>query len=834
MSSELSSTCNCCEEIQIQDPEFNYPGLSAIAYRVGSHGSFKARMLKAISGNEALSVLTSRDDNDLSIALLDSWAAVLDVLSFYQERIANEGYLRTATERYSILELAREIGYELRRGVAASTYLVFNLETVLGSPGYAKIYSGTKAQTIPGQDEKPQIFETIEDIQAYAEWNQLKVKSSDLWKPVLDDNKVFLKGTSTNLKKGDAILIVGDERKNNIQNKNWDFAKVVSLETVVFAEAEKSYTIITINKPLGNSKLKIEPAKENPIVYTFRQRASLFGYNAPDWKAMPGEIQKNFKGEDELQNKNEWPNFNIAYSSVVPDDIDSIYLDTIYPSLSKEGWIILSNPSHQELYGIDEVSEESLTNFTLTSKTSKLKLSGENLGKIFGNSLREAVVYVQSEKLEIADRPIISSVSGDSITLDKNISGLFEKQILIITGDEEKTGELLSESAVINKIEETGGLTTLTFEASLKNIYKRASVIIYANVARATHGETKMEILGSGDASKPFQKFILKQKPLTYVSASTHEGSKTSLEVRVNDILWEEVPSFFMKTYKDRVYITRSDNDGNITVQFGDGVNGSRLPTGIENITAKYRVGIGTQGLVKKKQISLLMTHPLGVKDVSNPSAPEGAADPQDLNEARDNAPLTVLTLDRIVSIQDFENYARSFAGIGKARSSSIWNGENQIVSLTIAGVNGASVQAGSELYKNLLESIDKARHPDVQVKVDNFVLLLFNIEAKIFVDKNYDMEKVVSEVKNALIKHFSFTERSFGQAVSLSEVMSVIQVIEGVIFVDVDSLYLDSQNPSLNKRLFAGLARMQNNIIKPAELILINSSGIKLTGIIQ
>ena len=44
--------------------------------------------------------------DDPAIALLDAWAVVADVLTFYQERIANEGFLRTATERRSILELA--------------------------------------------------------------------------------------------------------------------------------------------------------------------------------------------------------------------------------------------------------------------------------------------------------------------------------------------------------------------------------------------------------------------------------------------------------------------------------------------------------------------------------------------------------------------------------------------------------------------------------------------------------------------------------------------------------------------------------------------------------
>src|ERR1035438_8476224 len=66
---------------------------------------------------------------DPAIALLDAWAVVADVLTFYQERIANEGYLPTATERRSLLELARLVNYTLRPGVSASVYLAFTVQS---------------------------------------------------------------------------------------------------------------------------------------------------------------------------------------------------------------------------------------------------------------------------------------------------------------------------------------------------------------------------------------------------------------------------------------------------------------------------------------------------------------------------------------------------------------------------------------------------------------------------------------------------------------------------------------------------------------------------------
>src|SRR5207244_5650921 len=124
---------------------YNRAGLAAIVYRIGSHARFKASMLARLSASDhpALSALRTRDDDDFSIALLDAWATAADVLTFYQERIANESYLRTATERISLIELGQLIGYKMRPGVAASTYLAFTVEDAKGAPGQATVDIGT-------------------------------------------------------------------------------------------------------------------------------------------------------------------------------------------------------------------------------------------------------------------------------------------------------------------------------------------------------------------------------------------------------------------------------------------------------------------------------------------------------------------------------------------------------------------------------------------------------------------------------------------------------------------------------------------------------------------
>ena len=81
---------------------------------------------------------------------------------------------------------------------------------------------------------------------------------------------------------------------------------------------------------------------------------------------------------------------------------------------------------------------------------------------------------------------------------------------------------------------------------------------------------------------------------------------------------------------------------------FGNGQRGARLPTGQENVKAVYRNGIGKPGNVKADQITLLATRPLGVKAVTNPWRASGGADKENRDQARQNAPLAVMALDRL------------------------------------------------------------------------------------------------------------------------------------------------------------------------------------------
>ena len=140
-----------------------------------------------------------------------------DVLTFYQERIANEGYLRTATERRSILELARLVGYALRPGVASTVFLAYTLDDSQAGP--VEIPAGARSQSIPGPGELPQSFETSEKLIARSEWNNLQVRRTRpqniAFETVLTRNTIYVAGTNVNLKTGDQLLLVFSDKDNS-------------------------------------------------------------------------------------------------------------------------------------------------------------------------------------------------------------------------------------------------------------------------------------------------------------------------------------------------------------------------------------------------------------------------------------------------------------------------------------------------------------------------------------------------------------------------------------------------------------------------------------------
>ncbi len=1199
-------SCGGCraDGANASDATLNVEGLNAIRNRLGTHSAFKAGMLAALTAvsdeYNPLRALKNRDDDDPTIALVDAWAVVLDILSFYQERIANEGYLRTAVERLSILELARAVGYVPSPGVAATTHVAFLLENAKTVPTIISVPPGTQLQSIPGPEEKPQVFETLDELEARRAWNEMTPRMSVPLLPGPNTTWVYLLGTSLNLQSGDQLLFVSGDRLDNSQSDNW---KLRSLQNVVVDRDHNRTKVEWLGEFDGAAIFGDYPSEAK--IYVLRQKAAIFGYNAPSWKALSVPVKMDYlgcKSEEFCTIGDEWPNYTVyarsndasksplnvetvfvtpdvmqaseriqlkalqaamksgqdtaaagaksvlltaqsltagltfvtkagqavvdlldkfvrtglnssinalnaqvtaftelaassfdyrrpvaslsalvtqadrardtarnalqstidstsaalralpevsipaedlaavvktfetaarssfdtmkqvtaaagatdcaaaaagtaklftlpipkgtpeltyvdlknavlsvletygndapasatvAHAALIspyagavavaalatgvdfvpltiwkegsqltkqvildefaaiereawkkiktryqtpPADPTAIDLDRVYTRITQATWAVLSKPGRTELFAVTDVHESGRDEFMLSGKVTRLKLDGPKLSD-FEKDVRTTAVYAQSEELTLAEFPLLWTdvqselplpVMNDRLDVDHFLAGSGEPRKIIVTGkrlraklppnetltvtaapglvftvqaeesvrllevptpvDEVKTifhletdnglagfvtveqdpfiytpsfesDETVAEVAVLRQLTSIGGQPAILYlQKSLRNIYDRATVKVYGNVALASHGETHRAVLGSGNGAQSFQSFSLPDKPLTHIPSSNPSGSESTLKLRVNDILWTQIRSLNHAGLKDQVFVVSEAEDGKATIQFGDGKSGTRLPTGVENVSANYRAGIGLAGHVRAGQLSLLMKAPLGVKSVVGPLPAAGAADPEPRDQMRQNAPVSILAMGRVVSLSDFENFARAFSGIGKARAEWLPHQGRRLVHVTVASQDGSEFGDDSYTLANLKLAIRQASNGMQSFVVSPYRLRQFALRAKVRVDARYLAEKVFKAVAAALADRFSFAHRQFGQKASKSEVIACIQAVEGVVAVDLETLHIAGATADLNAILPADGAIWDNNGIHSAELLTVDPRQIRLT----
>ncbi|HVD30066.1 MAG TPA: putative baseplate assembly protein [Mycobacteriales bacterium] len=893
--------CGCCEGGGPEVPRevTNPPALPAVQRRVGTHAEFLATMEGALGrelapGVTPLRALSVRAPEDFTIALLDAWATVADVLTFYQERITNESYRRTATERRSLYELARLIGYRPGPGLAAAVALAFSLDDFPQTPPvHTVLASGLKVQSVPEGDEQAQLYETVESIPARSEWNALRPRRQQ--PPVLSTTSPSATvSADAAVAAGDPVLIVAPDgtaalRKIRVVHVDRD-AAVATLDFVSPPPPAPAFTIPAL--PAGSTDLIAggelddaaiavirahswrvadvaalcrlngwdEQALEDALnqardaagvvtsvrVFVLRQHAGVFGYNAPIWDSLPfnlrfttqAKVKKtpsaSYSDEDIAPaHSTSWENRTLEQDASPSADGRTIFLDNVYPGIVGGSWIVLTSPTTAgdaivELpLRVKRNAETTRTAFGISGKTSRLLVAADQpIPADF--RIRTTAVLGQSEPLAIAPSPVDEDVSGREIMLDGAFLGLRPGGLVVVAGEpSELPGVVEHEVHTLADALLVDGHTLLQLEVPLRHGYRRGSVRINANVAPATHGETREEILGGGDASLPFQRFVLRQPPLTHVSSASATGVSSTLEIFVNETRWTEVLFLSGHGPQERIYSTWTDDTGSTVVQFGDGHTGARPPTGQDNIRAVYRRGIGLGGLVKAGSLTAPMTRPLGLAGVTNPLPPLGAADPELADELRDNLPLRVMTLGRVVSLRDYEDFSRAFAGVRKALAVELWDGERRGVFITVAGPDGAAIPPGSTVHASLTAALRGFGDPHVPLTVDSYRNALFRLDATLTFDPAHPPETVRSEVADRLRQAFGFEARALGQPVTLSEVIAEIQAVEGVVAVDVNELYRTDKDAERHPepRLGADLP----TVGRAAGLLMIDTAGITL-----
>lgn len=959
----MSCGCAQCRRKLPHTPEAvgNRAGLSALHWRAGRHDSFRQAMLDALHQQDELKDLTTRAPDDPAIALIDAWAVVGDVLTFYTERLANEAYLRTATQSRSVREIAQLVGYTPRPGVAASVDLAFRLDD---GAAPVTIPAGTRVMSTPLPGQQMQTFETKEALKAGAALNAMRARQTRpqrIWP--WQNSPIWLKGISTGLERGSRILIgpkqaqkpeqlqlrvvrsvriePADDRTmieldysgpedpdrldavaivlqiladkldanvstvakryletiNEIKLNAKDDPKLVTKYYQELRDAmEGAFSQTRPDSPVGptidallwlvrdallgtldpsgdassgdrlrsralqaftpadgtedggpslwfriaeraGSDTKLQPfaALRGRVddqgvceVQALRVAAAPFGHNAPPQPAAnDGDLLR------------EWPLGKRTGDNEIEffaHNQDTLYLETEY-AISQGGIVVVERgqPAVEEVDGAKwprtprrafwgvECSSVSLSAFGISGKSTRLVFPTalfETLNMVVRDRrlvpmlslLRPVRIYAGNEKLELAEEPIAEPVcTSDEISLDDVYEDLTPGRRLIMEGERfDVPGVVAHVPVMVASVAHSTdplvsdappwsgpgnrALTRITLAADPQDLkedgicFVRESVRLLGNVVRATHGETRREVLGSGDASQPFQSFELRQAPLTYVSAPTPDGIANTLEVRVDGLRWHEAPNFAGLSPDSRSYVVEIASDARTRIGTGDGSIGARLPTGIENVTAIFRQGIGRDGNVGGDQINLLGDRPLGVAAVRNLIAASGGANRESVSETRTNAPLAAAATDRLISLDDYQSFAQRFAGIAKARSARSSVVDRPGIVVTVAGADDQPVNEGSDLMRNLSAALRRFGDPRLPVRVEARERLVLFLRVRIALEPDHAFDVVEPAVRARLLSAIGFEAVGIGERLARSRVAALMQSVSGVSWIDIDA----------------------------------------------
>ncbi|MFJ8579374.1 hypothetical protein [Micromonospora sp. NPDC093277] len=778
----------------------NPPGLAALRRRVATHATAMERMRAALSepGRDlALRALARHGTEDPSVGLLDTWAYVADVVAFYCERIAQEGYLRTATQRGSVRELARMLGYELRPGVAAQVDLAFFVQEGPGTPDAVLVPRGTPAQSVPraapvgappGPAELPQTFETVEDVEVRAGWNVLPAVAGAPQHFGYGRDHIWLRGASTTVRPGDTLLVVGSERvaygawptwrprrpETLDDDERWDFRVVTAVEPGYDGHA--GWVRLSLDRPIGYRRTRTLVAQADIAVYAFATRGRLFGWNAPDPSLLVTTEHSPDGVEQDPHGAYRWRDFEVT-SSAEPTVVE---VDGVHPEVLPGSWVVLEQPGRTEAYLVERITPDGAQRWALSGPLTRLRVDLADGLRSFGR--RRASVHCGSSPLPASDEPATAAVSGRTVTVAASDPPLPAGRRILLRGTDSTTGAAVVETATVRECVPApdGRTMTITLTDDLAHAFRPAGLDVLANVAVATHGESVVQPLGSGDGRATFATLRPRRSPLTYVRATTPDGARPELSIRVDGVEWSLVSSLAEAGPTDRVYAVRHGEDGGARIVLGDGVHGARPATGTENVTAAYRVGVGSAGAVEPGQISMLPRRPLGVGQVTNPAASRDWAPQEDLQSARINAPLRVRTLDRAVSVADHEDFARGYAGVGPARADLVWDGRvNRLVLSVLAA--GAALP-GKDLLDDLERDLAAARDPGGPLDVRAGTVTRFGIRMALAHDRAYRRSDVLAAVQAALADAYGPARTAFAVPVRAPAVLVVVRATPGVL----------------------------------------------------
>ncbi len=701
-----------------------HAGMDHLPRQIAGFDEYRKAMLSSLGSTDPFRSWTSDQGNsDFLQMFVEWWAYISDVISFYDETIAHESYLRTARLKASLHKLVNLIGYVPNPAVAALARLAVSAE------GHKSLSlpSGTAFRSGAFNGESPQVFELDRNFIIHPltnHWTVTAPRPATIQITDKGTKSLLLEKKTADLNPGDVLLISTGKTYANLHAARIDEAGALT------GEDEREYYRIRFENSLSipnDTRLdEIRIVKPALRAYLWSKTSFADGSNGNHTVHLDG-VYKDIRPGDpilltwkESFEANKVTNINEVVLSMgsAADTYGNANADNVAPAFP------YSPPPAQI----------PVTRLTLQKQPPSVENPSE-ITVLFG-SVRcgpvtaEPVRYLKSAK-ELSlqgpvEEPVGISGPGNFILEDNTRTSV---EVAGYVNFEKKTLH-------VNEPGEWDPLLELP-------------LAVFGNIILASRGETVAnEVVGSGDASIPNQSFKLKKKPLTYVHAPTannERGAKSTLKIHVNGILWQEVPNFFLAGPEEQIYMVRHNEKEEAIITFGDGIRGSRVPSGTGNILANFRFGAGAAS--PPADMITQMAKPVkSVKSIRNPIPAYGGDDAEAEETLRTSAPHSALLLGRIVSIQDMKALAAGYPGVKAVNAEWSWHESKQQAVACIWYVGEEGIEA--DLERTLRDLSD----PSTPIAVRQAKKISADLSIDVDVDKRFVEDEVLDVVEFKLL----------------------------------------------------------------------------------
>lgn len=296
-----------------------------------------------------------------------------------------------------------------------------------------------------------------------------------------------------------------------------------------------------------------------------------------------------------------------------------------------------------------------------------------------------------------------------------------------------------------------------------------------------------VELLGVSTGSI-LQQFNLANNPVISNSVTVYVQnplfSSTSPSGIDPIVPWTQVASLQLANSSDFAWAETVDANGVVTVNFGDNVNGSVPPAGL-NIYANYRVGGGIIGNLAANQIIDISAPITGVSIIGS-TATTGGMDAENIDQIRVNAPRAFTTQQRAVTLADYGNLAMALPAVSQAAA--VANNYNSIAVYVAASGNTVPTQAVLDSVVNYLQPLVMAGTTVTALAAS---LIPVNVGSSgspvvIGVSPRYSPTSIQIVATQTVQNLFAPSNTSMGKRVTVSSVYSALSAIPGVTYVSI------------------------------------------------